>query len=115
MSTNETNAETTLHQQEMQQRRENILDLLDIMDEGNLTALRFKDGSMEIELERTPAPGSISSSASDSCLTPARTLRALPPALLLPRLPLRTTQSAWCAAPWWARSTPAPAPTRTRS
>ena len=56
MSTNETNAETTLHQQEMQQRRENILDLLDIMDEGNLTALRFKDGSMEIELERTPAP-----------------------------------------------------------
>ena len=63
MSTNETNAETTLHQQEMQQRRENILDLLDIMDEGNLTALRFKDGSMEIELERTPAPGSISSSA----------------------------------------------------
>ena len=63
MSTNETNVETTLHQQEMQQRRENILDLLDIMDEGNLTALRFKDGSMEIELERTPAPGSISSSA----------------------------------------------------
>ncbi|WP_302718433.1 acetyl-CoA carboxylase biotin carboxyl carrier protein [uncultured Senegalimassilia sp.] len=63
MSMNETNAETTLHQQEMQQRRENILDLLDIMDEGNLTALRFKDGNMEIELERTPAPGSISSSA----------------------------------------------------
>ena len=62
MTTNETNAETTLHQQEMQQRRENILDLLDIMDEGNLTALRFKDGSVEIELERTPAPGGISSS-----------------------------------------------------
>lgn len=122
MSTNETNAETTLHQQEMQQRRENILDLLDIMDEGNLTALRFKDGSMEIELERTPAPGSISSSALPlmaervgQLLTPARTLQALPPALLLPRLPPRTTRSAWSAAPWWARSTPAPAPTRTRS
>ena len=63
MTTNENNAETTLHEQEMQQRRENILDLLDIMDEGNLTALRFKDGSVEIELERTPTAGSLSASA----------------------------------------------------
>ena len=46
----------------MKQRRENILDLLDIMDEGNLTALRFKDGQVEIELERKPAAGALSAS-----------------------------------------------------
>ena len=40
MTTNETNGTADA----MKQRRENILDLLDIMDEGNLTALRFKDG-----------------------------------------------------------------------
>ena len=51
MTTNETNGTADA----MKQRRENILDLLDIMDEGNLTALRFKDGQMEIELERKPA------------------------------------------------------------
>ena len=32
------------------------------MDEGNLTALRFKDGQMEIELERKPAAGALSAS-----------------------------------------------------
>ena len=30
------------------------------MDEGNLTALRFKDGQVEIELERKPAAGALS-------------------------------------------------------
>ena len=44
MTTNETNGTADA----MKQRRENILDLLDIMDEGNLTALRFKDGQVEI-------------------------------------------------------------------
>ena len=33
------------------------------MDEGDLTALRFKDGQVEIELERKPAAGALSSSA----------------------------------------------------
>ena len=60
MTTNETNG--TDANSAMKQRRENILDLLDIMDEGNLTALRFKDGSMEIELERKPAAGALSAS-----------------------------------------------------
>ena len=32
------------------------------MDEGNLTALRFKDGQVEIELERKPAAGALSAS-----------------------------------------------------
>ena len=59
MTTNETNGTADA----MKQRRENILDLLDIMDEGNLTALRFKDGQVEIELERKPAAGALSSSA----------------------------------------------------
>ena len=59
MTTNETNGTADA----MKQRRENILDLLDIMDEGNLTALRFKDGQMEIELERKPAAGALSASA----------------------------------------------------
>ena len=58
MTTNETNGTADA----MKQRRENILDLLDIMDEGNLTALRFKDGQMEIELERKPAAGALSAS-----------------------------------------------------
>ena len=56
MTTNETNGTADA----MKQRRENILDLLDIMDEGNLTALRFKDGQVEIELERKPAAGALS-------------------------------------------------------
>ena len=43
MTTNETNGTADT----MKQRRENILDLLDIMDEGNLTALRFKDGQVD--------------------------------------------------------------------
>ena len=30
------------------------------MDEGDLTALRFKDGQVEIELERKPAAGALS-------------------------------------------------------
>ena len=58
MTTNETNGTADA----MKQRRENILDLLDIMDEGNLTALRFKDGQVEIELERKPAAGALSAS-----------------------------------------------------
>ena len=58
MTTNETNGTANA----MKQRRENILDLLDIMDEGNLTALRFKDGQVEIELERKPAAGALSAS-----------------------------------------------------
>lgn len=58
MTTNETNGTADA----MKQRRENILDLLDIMDESNLTALRFKDGQMEIELERKPAVGALSAS-----------------------------------------------------
>lgn len=58
MTTNETNGTADA----MEQRRENILDLLDIMDEGNLTALRFKDGQVEIELERKPAAGALSAS-----------------------------------------------------
>ena len=48
MTTNETNGTDDA----MKQRRENILDLLSIMDEGDLTALRFKDGQVEIELAR---------------------------------------------------------------
>ena len=59
MTTNETNGTADA----MKQRRENILDLLSIMDEGDLTALRFKDGQVEIELERKPAAGALSSSA----------------------------------------------------
>lgn len=58
MTTNETNGTADA----MKQRRENILDLLDIMDESNLTALRFKDGQVEIELERKPAAGALSAS-----------------------------------------------------
>lgn len=58
MTTNETNGTADA----MKQRRENILDLLDIMDEGNLTALRFKDGQVEIEIERKPAAGALSAS-----------------------------------------------------
>ena len=58
MTTNETNGTADA----IKQRRENILDLLDIMDEGNLTALRFKDGQVEIELERKPAAGALSAS-----------------------------------------------------
>ena len=58
MTTNEINGTADA----MKQRRENILDLLDIMDEGNLTALRFKDGQVEIELERKPAAGALSAS-----------------------------------------------------
>ena len=57
MTTNETNGTADA----MKQRRENILDLLSIM--GDLTALRFKDGQVEIELERKPAAGALSSSA----------------------------------------------------
>ncbi|MDD6729943.1 MAG: acetyl-CoA carboxylase biotin carboxyl carrier protein [Eggerthellaceae bacterium] len=30
-----------------------VRDLLDIMDEGNLSAIRYKDGDVKIELERT--------------------------------------------------------------
>ena len=59
MTTNETNGTADA----MKQRRENILDLLSIMDEGDLTALRFKDGQVEIELERKPAAGALSGSA----------------------------------------------------
>ena len=55
MTTNETNGTADA----MKQRRENILDLLSIMDEGDLTALRFKDGQVEIELERKPAAGAL--------------------------------------------------------
>ena len=49
MTTNETNGTADA----MKQRRENILDLLSIMD----------DGQVEIELERKPAAGALSSSA----------------------------------------------------
>ena len=63
MSENANATETTPREQELKQRRENILDLLDIMDEGNLTALRYKDNGVEIELERTPAAGNLSASA----------------------------------------------------
>ena len=117
MTTNETNGTADA----MKQRRENILDLLDIMDEGNLTALRFKDGQVEIEIERKPAAGALSASTLPlmaervgQLLKPARTPPAWWPAPQARPWPARTTP-AWSAAPWWARSTPAPAPTRTRS
>lgn len=57
--TTETQAGTTnaAREAELKQRRENILDLLGIMDEGELTSLRYKDATCEIELERKPAGG----------------------------------------------------------
>ncbi len=57
--TTETQAGTTdaAREAELKQRRENILDLLSVMDEGELTSLRYKDATCEIELERKPAAG----------------------------------------------------------
>lgn len=38
-------------------KKKNILDLLAIMDEGGLTALRYDDGEVKIELERNVSSG----------------------------------------------------------
>lgn len=42
---------------------ERIKELLQIMDDGELTALRLKDGDAEVELERKPAGGPMSAAA----------------------------------------------------
>lgn len=44
------------HANAAQRRRDDIRDLLAIMDEGNLSALRFDDGTCKIELERNHGP-----------------------------------------------------------
>ena len=54
---NETSAPAAEGTEAMVERRNNIKDLLAIMDEGELTSIRYKDATCEIELERKPAGG----------------------------------------------------------
>ena len=54
---NETSAPAAEGTEAMAERRNNIKDLLAIMDEGELTSIRYKDATCEIELERKPAGG----------------------------------------------------------